>query len=78
MFISTQGITMSEDLYFNEPGYDSEQGTPEGEKKNEAYANIVRIGNVKYAMIDQIKNPPKGFEDVVNRHFYVKKKEILE
>ena len=34
LFISTQGITMSEDVYFNEPGFDSEQGTPEGEKKN--------------------------------------------
>lgn len=30
LFISTQGITMSEDLYFNEPGFDSEQGTVEG------------------------------------------------
>jgi len=29
-------------------------------------------------MIDQIKNPPKGFEDVIQRHFYSKKKEILE
>lgn len=50
LFISTQGITMSEDVYFNEPGFDSEQGTPEGDKKNEAYSNIVRLGNVRYAM----------------------------
>lgn len=74
LFISTQGITMSEDLYFNEPGFDSEQGTVEGQRKNEAYANIVRIGNVRHAINEQIKNPPKGFEDVVNRHFYVKQK----
>ncbi len=65
---------MSEDVYFNEPGFDGEQGTEEGEKKNEAYSNIVRLGNVKYAMIEQIKNPPKGFEDVIQRHFYAKKK----
>lgn len=50
----------------------------EGERKNEGYSNIVRIGNIKYAMIDQIKNPPKGFEDIIHRHFYLKKKEILE
>jgi len=29
-------------------------------------------------MNEQLKNPPKGFEEVVNRHFWVKKKAILE
>lgn len=29
-------------------------------------------------MIDNIKNPPKGFESVIKRHFYLKKAEILE
>lgn len=33
----------------------------EGEKKNEAYANVVRYGNIKFAMVDNLKNPPKGF-----------------
>lgn len=31
-----------------------------------------------YAMIDQIKNPPKGFETIIKWHFYLKKDEILE
>ena len=48
---------MSEDVFFNEPGFEGEAGTEEGEKKNEAYCNIVRYCNIKYAMIDQIKNP---------------------
>lgn len=29
-------------------------------------------------MIDQIKNPPKGFEEVIQKHFFLKKDEILE
>jgi len=53
---------MSEDVYFNEPGYEGEAGTEEGDRKNEAYSNIVRYSNIKFAMIDAIKNPPKGFE----------------
>jgi len=69
---------MSEDVFFNEPGYEGEAGTEEGEKKNEAYSNIVRYGNILYAMIEQIKNPPKGFEEVIKRHFYLKKKPILK
>mmetsp|Transcript_10454 Transcript_10454/g.10514 ORF Transcript_10454/g.10514 Transcript_10454/m.10514 type:complete len:95 (+) Transcript_10454:295-579(+) len=69
---------MSGEVYFNEPGYEHEAGTPEGEKKNEGYANIVRYCNVKFAIIEQIKNPPKGFEKVVKRNFYLKKNVILE
>ena len=61
VLVSIQSIIMSEDIYFNEPGFEHEQGTPEGEKKNEAYANIVRYSNIKYAMLENIKNPPKGF-----------------
>jgi hypothetical protein len=43
------------------PGFEHKQGTLEGEKKNEAYANIVRYGNVKFPLLENIKNPPKRF-----------------
>lgn len=68
---------MSEEVYFNEPGFENEAGTPEGEKKNEGYMNIVRYGNVKWAMLGHLKSPPPGFESVVKRHFYVKRADIL-
>ena len=77
VLVSIQAIIMSEDVYFNEPGFENEQGTDEGEKKNEAYSNIVRYSNVKFAMTENIKNPPAGFETVIRRHFYLKKDEIL-
>lgn len=69
---------MSEEVYFNEPGFEGEAGTPEGEKKNEGYMNIVRYGNVKWAMLGHIKNPPPGFETVIKRHFYMKRASILK
>jgi hypothetical protein len=68
---------MSEEVYFNEPGFENEAGTVEGEKRNEGYMNIVRYGNVKWAMLGQIKKPSKGFETAILRHFYIKKAEIL-
>ena len=37
VLLSTQAIIMSEEVYFNEPGFENEAGTPEGEKKNEGY-----------------------------------------
>jgi hypothetical protein len=51
VLISTQSIIMSKEVYFNEPGFEGEAGSVEGEKKNEGYMNIVRYGNVKYAML---------------------------
>jgi hypothetical protein len=69
---------MSEEVYFNEPGFEQEAGTPEGEKRNEGYSNIVRYGNVKYAMLGQLKTPSKGFESIIKRHFYLKKESVLK
>lgn len=78
LLLSTQAIIMSQEVYFNEPGFEGEAGKPEGERRNEGYSNIVRYGNVKWAMLGQLNNPPKGFETVVKRHFYIKKEEILK
>ena len=69
---------MSEEVFFNEPGYEGEAGTEEGEKKNEGYSNIVRLCNIKFAMIDMIKKPIPGFEEVIRRHFYIKKDVIMK
>ena len=69
---------MSDDIYFNEPGFEGESGTEEGNSKNEAYSNIVRYSNIKFAMIENIRNPPKGFENIIRWHFHLKKSEILE
>jgi len=69
---------MSDDVYFNEPGFENEAGTQEGQEKNEAYSNIVRYCNVTYAMTNQILKPSKGFETVIRRHFFLKKQEIME
>lgn len=78
VLVSIQALIMSEEVYFNEPGFENEAGTTEGEKKNEGYSNIVRYANVRFAMLGQLKNPPKGFESVVKRHFYIKKFEIIQ
>ena len=78
VLLSIQSIIMSEYVYFNEPSCEGEIGKPQGEAKNEAYSNIVRYANMKYAMIEQIKKPSKGFEEIIRRHFYLKKQMILE
>lgn len=77
VLISIQAIIMSTEVYFNEPGYEHEANTPEGEKKNHGYANIVKYCNVKYAIIEQIKKPAQGFESAIRRAMYLKRPVIL-
>ena len=78
VLISIQSIIMSDLVYFNEPSYESLLGTEEGNQLNEGYSNIVRYNNIRVCMIDMIKNPPKGFENVIKIHFFLKKEKILK
>ncbi|CAI2384890.1 unnamed protein product [Moneuplotes crassus] len=78
VLMSIQAIIMSEEVYYNEPGYEHEAGTTEGEAKNEAYSNIVRYCNIQYAMIDQMTKPSKGFEEAIRKHFFIKRDEVMD
>lgn len=52
--------------YYNEPGYENQQGTAEGERQRRVSENggyeRLRVGTVQWAMVDQLQNPPPGFE----------------
>ena len=37
---------MSEYVYLNEPSYENQAGSPEGERANRAYQNIVKMENI--------------------------------
>jgi ubiquitin-protein ligase len=78
VLLSIQSLIMSDLIYYNEPGFEHTLGTSDGEQLNEGYSNIVRYNNIRVCMIDMIKQPPKGFEEVIKIHFYLKKEKILK
>ncbi len=78
ILLSIQSIVMSDGVYFNEPGYASDKTSPGNKALNLGYTNIVKYANVKYAMNEQIKKMPKGFEDIIRTHFLYKKEDILK
>ena len=43
-------LIVSEYVYFNEPGFENTINTVQGQEANNAYSNIVKYGNIKYAM----------------------------
>ncbi len=51
VLLSIQSLIMSEGICYNQPGWELMKGTPQGQLWNTAYSNIVRIGNIRYAMI---------------------------
>ena len=53
-------------------------GTNEGDRKNRGYCNIVKLANIRYAMIEQIREPPMEMEDIVHRSFYLRSDLIMK
>ena len=77
VLVSIQSLIFIEEPYFNEPGYERYIGTENGIRKSLEYNNNIYPNTIKLAMIDMIKNPPKGFEEIVNNHFKFKKNDII-
>lgn len=78
VIISIQSLIMVEEPYFNEPGYEKAMHTETGKKKAFDYKNQIRYDNLRVAILNQIKNPPQGFEEFTINHFKQKKEEILK
>ena len=78
VLISLQSIVMTDGIIYNEPAYSQGRYSKSYLNLDLGYTNIVKYANIKYAMTEQIKNPPKGFEEIVKFHFYLKKEEIMK
>lgn len=77
VFVSIQSLILVEDPYFNEPGYEGSMGTPEGKAASAAYSENIKLGTLRWAILEQLRNPAKGFEELINLHFLLKKPEII-
>jgi len=77
VMISIQSLILIEQPYFNEPSYEREQGTDFGKRKSKEYNENIYPNTIKYAMLDMIKNPPSGLEEIIKNHFKLKKEDII-
>jgi ubiquitin-protein ligase len=78
VMISIQSLIFIEQPYFNEPSYETTIDTPTGIYKSKDYNEKIYPRTIEFAMIDMLKNPPVGFEEIVKNHFKLKKEEIIE
>lgn len=77
VMISIQSLILIEQPYFNEPGWEKEMGTPKGIINSDNYNKNIHPNTIMLGMINMIKNPPQGFEEIVLTHFRMKKEEII-
>lgn len=49
-----------------------------GRKANNEYNDNIRLQTLNWAILNQLKNPSKGFEKVIKMHFALKKEAILK
>jgi baculoviral IAP repeat-containing protein 6 len=78
VLVSIQSLIMVPDPYFNEPGYERSMGTNEGRNTSREYNLNIKEGNIRYAMLAQLRNPTYGFETIIKEHFRLRKTTIME
>jgi ubiquitin-protein ligase len=80
VLISIQCQILTENPYFNEPGYEQYFGTSIGEQLNRVYNNNIRYFTMCHTIRDLLVNIDMypQFSEVIKKHFYLKKNKILE
>lgn len=56
---------MIPDPMFNEPGYEAIRKTEEGNSRSRGYNADIQVYTVRYAMVEQLRNPPTGKYHVI-------------
>jgi baculoviral IAP repeat-containing protein 6 len=69
-------MVFSEDPWFNEPGRERNIDKAEANVTANDYNKQIQDATIKYAIINQLKYPEEGFEDVIKAHFELKKDKI--
>uniref|UniRef100_A0A2C9JJC5 Dual E2 ubiquitin-conjugating enzyme/E3 ubiquitin-protein ligase BIRC6 n=1 Tax=Biomphalaria glabrata TaxID=6526 RepID=A0A2C9JJC5_BIOGL len=77
VLVSIQSLILVSEPYFNEPGYERSRGTPSGAASSHEYDANIRQATVKWAMLEQLKNPSLCFKEIIHAHFWLKRHEIL-
>jgi ubiquitin-protein ligase len=78
VLISIQSLIFVEKPFFNEPGYERTEGTPEGEAQNAAYSAQCRADTLQWALLPALRLPPPAFHTFLVQHFRRKHDDIKQ
>lgn len=63
--MSIQSLILVAEPYFNEPGFERSLGSASGTHSSREYNSNIYQGCVRWAMLEQIKNPCPCFKQVI-------------
>lgn len=72
-----QGMIFVEDPYFNEPNNELMRATDEGSLASKRYNYALHLNTIRLGMVDLLRKPPAGFEEVVRTHFRLLRHRIM-
>ncbi|KAK9806493.1 hypothetical protein WJX73_002810 [Symbiochloris irregularis] len=76
VLVSIQSLILVPDPYFNEPGYEATMHEARGKTESAKYDLNIREQTLHWAIWQQLKHPPAGFEEVVRTHFRLRRAEL--
>uniref|UniRef100_A0A914V355 Uncharacterized protein n=1 Tax=Plectus sambesii TaxID=2011161 RepID=A0A914V355_9BILA len=72
------GLIFVKEPYFNEPGFEKYQGTDKGNEYSKKYNLQIEHATLTYAIRDQLRSGPEHFRKVIQRHFWLKRHQVIE
>ena len=70
VLVSIQSIILIPEPLYNEPGYEGMRGTAEGDRRSRETNSELALYTIRHAMCDAIRQPPEGFQEVVQVYSY--------
>ena len=77
VIMSISAMVFSEEPWYNEPGRERGIANADSNTSGNSYNKEIRDGTIRYAIINQLKYPEDGFEDVIKTHFKLKKDKVI-
>lgn len=65
VLVSIQSLILVGEPYFNEPGFERSRGTPAATHSSKEYNSNIYQATVRWAMLEQLKNPCPCFKEVL-------------
>ena len=78
ILVSISALILIDKPYFNEPGYEADMNTERGLSLSKTYNEKLMPSTIEWAMVDMIRNPPHGYEEIIKTHFKYKNGNISE
>ena len=78
LMLSIYSMIFTEFPWYNEPGREGSISNADKCPKSIEYNKELQNGTIKFAIMNQLKYPEEGFEDVIKTHFKLKRDEVIE